>query len=176
VGLVEYRVPGGRKPQLWRVTEPESLAAEFAFDGGVTPEVMTQFHGVVSPYTRGWMICRRLFGIGPVIVPRDADPDDLRVWRRQELLEALGIAAGQLKAELEAVRTVWDRYRGRRQRSDEQRTGNGDNRCRSRNETGVCSPKVTHLRRGWVSVDEHECCDVGESLVAGQRLSSRLGA
>jgi hypothetical protein len=128
VGLIEYRIPAGRKPQLWRVTESESLAAEFACE--VTPELMTQFHGVVSPYARGWMICRRLFGIGPVIVPRDANPDDLRVWRRPELQEALGIDAGQLKAELEAVRSVWDRYRGRRQRTaEEQKAGDKGERA-----------------------------------------------
>ncbi len=107
--------------ELWRVARFDLFEAEF---GAVAPErVVTALMGSAealagkgsglgaaghSPAVRGnarsWLIVRRLFGIGPVLPPLDADPEDLRVWSRAELMDLFGVTAEHLRLELEAVR------------------------------------------------------------------------
>jgi len=99
---IEYKAEG----EPWRVAEMTLLAAEFGEEAGTR---MVEFHEVASAQARAWTIIRRLFGIGPVFVLADADPDDNRLWGRSDLAHALGLKAGQLAAELDVVRAAWRR-------------------------------------------------------------------
>lgn len=115
--LMEYR--DEKHKELWRVERFDLLSAEF----GVTAEEMPVFHGLVAEasrsavtsgamqFQRTWQICRRLFGIMPVLPPASASADDLRVWSRAELEDQLGITAAQLRQELAAGRALWSRQR-----------------------------------------------------------------
>ena len=83
---------------------------EFASERSASSErsrTLDQFHGVAEAQPRGWMVVRRLFGLVPVVVPKEFELDDLRVWPREELRVAMGVTRAQLAAELDAVRGAW---------------------------------------------------------------------
>ncbi len=112
IEAVEYTPVG--ESGLWRVERFELLAAEFStaqhqFD----PSLLPALHTFAARYVRGWMICRRLFGIAPVVLPLNGDPDDYRVLGRAELCATLGVEPGQLNAELEALRSALWKPSGR---------------------------------------------------------------
>jgi hypothetical protein len=99
--LVEYQMDG----QPWRCERFDLLAGELGSD--LQPSLLATLHLALSGDARRWQIVRRLFGLQPVIPPRQANVDDLRRWEREELREQLGLTRAQLQAEVDAVRGVW---------------------------------------------------------------------
>jgi hypothetical protein len=86
----------------------ELFAAEFQIAASSElPKVLVEFHELGLQHSRPWLICRRIFGIGPVIPSPDAHPDDLRPHTRKELGETMGITGEELQAELDALRAIW---------------------------------------------------------------------
>jgi hypothetical protein len=105
-GVLEYTpLPGTER---WRVEKFELFEAEFSIGGGAA--AMVHFHELGLQHTRPWLICRRLFGIGPMIPSADAHPDDLRPHSRAEICAALGLETADLQAELDGLRTVWREF------------------------------------------------------------------
>lgn len=98
--LVEYKSDG----VMWRCNRFDSLAAEFPV---AAVEQLPTFQSVAVARERGWLIVRRLFGFQPVVPPATTAMEDLRVWQREELREALGLTRAQFQAELDAVRGAW---------------------------------------------------------------------
>ena len=96
--------------EQWRVEKFELLAAEFNLTGPGWEEQMVHLHEIGLSHTRQWLMARKLFGIGPMIIPEGADPTDFEARSRFQVCEALGIEADQLQAELDALRTVWRNY------------------------------------------------------------------
>jgi hypothetical protein len=96
--------------EKWQVEKVQLFVAEFGFDAKALPDQAMHFHEVGMQHTRGWLICRRLFGIGPVIPPADAHPDDLQPKSRAEICAALGLQPDELQAELDAMRGLWRNY------------------------------------------------------------------
>lgn len=91
---------------LWRAERFEELAAEFGLrlEGGLTwAATARRFTAFAQQQPRPWLVVRRLFGLGPLIPPPDASPDDLRLWTRAELAEK-GYA---VQAELDTLRAAW---------------------------------------------------------------------
>jgi len=108
--LVEYQ-PAGESGR-WQVLAYPELAAEFSFGPGDAPaRMMTRFHAAVFGSPR-WLVVRRLFGIGPTILPMLDDPREYRRWSRAELKAEMGLGADALRGELDAVRAVWRRAQG----------------------------------------------------------------
>ena len=102
VTLVEYSVSGKR----WRCNHFDQLGAEV----GLTDVAqLPLFHDQASANERPWMIVRRLFGIQPVLPSAKYPIDDLRVWERKELCEALGITRANLQEEMAMVRGAWSK-------------------------------------------------------------------
>lgn len=103
--LVEYQVGG----EAWRCNRFDLLAAEMdlAPNAEQWGEWLNLFHAVASSRERGWLIVRRLFGMQPSLPPSGTEPEDLRLWGREELRQALGMTRAQLKAELDGVRGAW---------------------------------------------------------------------
>jgi hypothetical protein len=97
--LVEFTVDGAP----WLCQRFNLLATEIPLQ----QDQLALFHSVAISKPRGWLIVRRLFGIWPVVPPSGTDTDDLRLWQREELREALGLTRPQLQAELDAVRGAW---------------------------------------------------------------------
>lgn len=104
-GVTEFRRT--EDGALWRVERMAELAAEFA---GLTPERLPEWETLMARTARGHLIVRRLYGVGPVIVPLDADPDSLRTLTREEVAALLGIDRKSLEAELEELRRRWAKY------------------------------------------------------------------
>lgn len=104
--VVEFRRMEDGK--AWRIERMETAAAEFA---GLNPGNLDQWQHAQERNERGWYILRRLYGVQPVIVPIDADPDDYGTLDSEGLCAALGIERRQLQAELEECRRRWDRRR-----------------------------------------------------------------
>jgi hypothetical protein len=100
--VIEYQPVSSQAGLKWRVDRWELFRGEFP---GIEAETLPLFHQMVSQASRAWLICRRLFGIMPVVLPLNGNPDDFRTWSRSELCENLGIEEGELRAELEAVRS-----------------------------------------------------------------------
>lgn len=97
--MVEYQVGG----EAWLCQRLDQLHAEFE----VSAAELSLFHGVAAMKTRGWLAVRRLYGLWPMVPPAAYEVDDLRLWGRPELQEALGLTRAQLQAELDAVRGAW---------------------------------------------------------------------
>jgi len=91
----------GPANEPWRISRHDLFESEFS---QVTD--LAQFVSRVSQHARSWLIVRRLFGIAPMIPRADSDPDDLRVWGREELAAALGVSRAQLSQEIDAVRGI----------------------------------------------------------------------
>lgn len=104
--LLEYTPPASSTP--WRVERFAEFAAEFELrpQWAVWPERMAKVHALLSGYTRQWTLVRRLYGIYPVIPPAHAGLDDLRAHTVEEVCAALAIDRKQLRAELDAVRSL----------------------------------------------------------------------
>jgi hypothetical protein len=101
--LIEYELGG----EWWRCARGTLLAAELL--DGVAPQpeprsALARLHILEENRPRAWLVVRRLFGIMPVIPRSTDDPDNMRVWSRTELQDALGISKSQLQQELDAVR------------------------------------------------------------------------
>lgn len=92
----EYVGPGA---QAWRCSRYDLATAEMGCELN-----LAEFHAAVEGDARRWLIARRLFGMGPLLPPQGTDPDDLRVWSREELAATLALTAGQLRQELDAIR------------------------------------------------------------------------
>ena len=80
MSMIEYRAAG----ELWKCEKFPALAAEF--ENGLTPETMAPFHECLAPSVRAFKIIRRLYGIQPVMPPKDIDPEDFRIWERHEIV------------------------------------------------------------------------------------------
>lgn len=97
--------------EKWRVEKFDLLSAEVLTDPpphvGSYEEMMTQFHEMAQSASRGWLVCRRLFGIGPMIPPANASIEDLRPNSREEVCAQLGITTKELQAELDTMRVRW---------------------------------------------------------------------
>jgi len=108
--LLEY-LPLPLGTEQWRVEKFEMFAIEVlpsdASQFRSWENEMARFHEVASVQTRAWLICRRLFGIGPMIPAADSHPDDLRASSRAEICASLGLAPDELQAELDMLRTLW---------------------------------------------------------------------
>ena len=104
-GVIEYQPePAG---EFWRVELFADLAAEFRLELSDLPD----FHRLNAPHGRSWLFLRQRFGILPVILPMDADPDEHRVFSVAELCARHGLEAKQLRAEWDAVRALWEQAR-----------------------------------------------------------------
>jgi hypothetical protein len=102
--IVEY-VPLGAT-ERWRVEKFQLFAAEFSVDQPWERNLV-QFHELVCPYPRQWMIARRLFGISPVLLPDEALPGDYEPLSREGVCALLGLEPEHLRAELDAIRAMW---------------------------------------------------------------------
>lgn len=99
--LVEYAESTiGEK---WRVERYDLLVAEFP----VRIDQLSIFHDLAGTNPRVFKIICRLFGMRPVIPPMEYDTEDLRVWGRVELSDALGITFAKLGEELAALKGAW---------------------------------------------------------------------
>jgi hypothetical protein len=93
----------------WRVEKFDAMAAEFGLEnesGPDGPKDLQQFVFLCQRYQRLWLLVRRLYGIAPVVLPIDVDPEDVRVHSRLEM-EAQGYS---VKTDLEALRGFWMDY------------------------------------------------------------------
>jgi hypothetical protein len=102
--IVEY-TPLASK-ERWRVEKFELFAAEFGIDAPYDRN-LTRFHEMISIYSRQWLIARRLFGIGPVLPPEDAQPADYEPLGRDGVCALLGLEPEHLQAELNAILAIW---------------------------------------------------------------------
>jgi hypothetical protein len=94
--------------EKWQVEKAEDFIIEFGLPPHLSAESqMVQFHELGLKHSRPWLICRRLYGIGPMILPADADPDDFRPSSRAQICEDFGLQPDELQAELDALRTLW---------------------------------------------------------------------
>lgn len=103
--VLEFTNMGEGKP--WRIEKWEALAAEFP---GLTRERVAEWDLCMSRSQRRHTIMRRLFGVGPVIIPLSSDPDDFRAMSAGDLCEFLCIQRPALEAELEEARRQWKIY------------------------------------------------------------------
>lgn len=103
--LTEYFPPGITEP--WRVERFDLLAAEF----GLQEEEVAQWHEVMHPFPRSWLIVRRLYGVQPVMLPLNATSNDYKLATMAELREELGLTQDQLRQELLAAVQMWKRFR-----------------------------------------------------------------
>lgn len=104
--VVEFKVG----LELWRCGRFDLLAVEMTSPDrrfGETDLPPLVELALLPDLARSWLICRRLFGLVPVIPRTDTDPDDLRLWSHEELQAALGITRNHLQRELEALRGTW---------------------------------------------------------------------
>ena len=102
--LVEY----GYGAERWRCERFDLLTVEFDGAAQVPEADLGLFQEFVMALGgRAWALVRRLYGLVPVAPDATADPEDLRVWSRNELLETYGLTRPQLRAELDAVRGAW---------------------------------------------------------------------
>lgn len=92
----------------WRVDRFDILVSEIP---ELRREDLKDFHVWVREKMgpRSWMIVRRLFAFMPKILPVTGNPDDYRIWGKNELAIRLQIDPKQLLSELEAVRLGWRR-------------------------------------------------------------------
>lgn len=116
--ILEYKPLASH--ETWRVEKFEEFCAEFPdirwdwADGGVGAALkMMQFHELGHQHSRPWLICRRLFGIQPMIPSADAHPDDLRASSRREICDGLGLELDELQAELDSLRVMWQHEVGK---------------------------------------------------------------
>lgn len=112
--MQEYALANG---EMWRVSRVDLMSIEIGSpsprpspqgeggnSGASLALELARVHERLQNHARAWMIARRLFGIGPVLPPANAEPDDLRTWARAELMESLGITRAQLQQELDGIR------------------------------------------------------------------------
>ena len=117
--LIEYVVAG----EGWRCGAFDRLAGEIpclaagAADAREIGERLARWQEAIQGQARAWLIVRRLFGIQPVLPPRDFVEDDFRQWQREELRSALGMTRAQLAAELDAIRGVAESLKSQVQNS-----------------------------------------------------------
>jgi hypothetical protein len=118
LGLIEYTPMAST--DKWHVERAEEFIIEFDLSNARSSfeTQLVQFHELGLQNKRPWLICRRLFGIGPMIPPPDADPKDLRPLSRQELCADFGIEPDQLRAELDALRALWKAQVTHQERSE----------------------------------------------------------
>ena len=100
--VVEFVNLSENKP--WRIEKWEALTAEFH---GLTRDRLPEWELCMSRSSRRHTIVRRLFGMGPVIIPLSADPDDFRAMSPDDLCEFLRIDRQALSAEMEEARRQW---------------------------------------------------------------------
>ena len=108
--LAAYVVGGVR----WQVKRLDLAAAEFA---GLAAAHLADWHAALCGVgsERGWLVCRRLFGVMPEAVDLGrSNPADFQVWDRAELARELGCQVKDLGGELEALRGVWQATQDRR--------------------------------------------------------------
>ena len=104
--ILEYRPLASTED--WRVAKFTDLTAEFPFPiNGRLPMLMMEFHELGLQNPRPWLICRKLYGIGPMILPANSDPADFEPKTRAEVCTLLGIEPKKLQAELDALRAIW---------------------------------------------------------------------
>lgn len=100
--LVEYLVEG----VVWRVARFDLLVVEMG-QPQLAVESLPELHHALCSRERPWLVVRRLFGFMPQRLPKDYPVDDMRLWDRLELMEAIGITRAQLQQELDGVRGMW---------------------------------------------------------------------
>lgn len=100
--FAEYESPHGDK---WRVERGASLIIDFELDG---PEQLPTLHGALAGQDPTWTILRRLYAIAPLMGVEN--PDELRVWPREELAAALGIEPQQIDGHVTGAKTFWRRW------------------------------------------------------------------
>ncbi len=88
----------------WKLERLDLLTAEVP---DLKPAELPQFCEAVARSPRPWLVVRRLFGVRPLALTGQEDPDDVRLWGRTELEAALGVTRKQLQAELDAARGAW---------------------------------------------------------------------
>ena len=103
--VLEYTPLGST--EKWRVEWFEALNAEMGITGRMGG--MTEFHELGMQHSRPWLICRKLYGIGPMILPANADPAEFEPKSRAEVCAIMGIENKQLQAELDSLRAVWQK-------------------------------------------------------------------
>jgi hypothetical protein len=99
--LVEYTPLG--TAELWRVEKYFLLSAEFDLSAVDLP----QFHDVASTTGKAWVVCQRLYGMKPVLLPRAADPEQYRALGASEIADLLGIQVREVSQELDVIRGRW---------------------------------------------------------------------
>jgi len=97
--------------ERWQVKAHEAMAEEFGLKEHDFAACFAALNDAASANPaagRRLRIVKRLFGIVPLF-SMTADPKDLKIWGRQELMNDMGITAAQLRQELQAARGVWQR-------------------------------------------------------------------
>jgi hypothetical protein len=92
----------------WRVEQFEAFRARFPVteDRDTAAREVAAIVERVRVHSQIWLVVRRIYGIGPVIPPANADMDDLRSWGKEELAEKLKLAPVEVDARLEAARAL----------------------------------------------------------------------
>ena len=76
--VLEYTPLGST--EKWRVERFAELEAEMGILRGMGS--MMGFHELGMLHPRPWLICQRLFGISPMVLPANADPSEYEVDRK----------------------------------------------------------------------------------------------
>ena len=115
--LLEYTALDGER---MRVEKFELLAAELDLragsrEQGAWSDLMVHLHELGARFPRQWSFARRVFGIAPMLIPDGATPEDFSAQSREAVGATFGISAGELRAELDALRTLWRDHVAREQ-------------------------------------------------------------
>lgn len=104
---IEYQPHSEAGP--WRVQRFEALAAECSdADHPLQAAELPAFHEIARVGSPGrWWIVRRLFGLMPLKLPLNGDPEEFRLLSREEICSSRGISEKELRAELEVLRSAW---------------------------------------------------------------------
>lgn len=102
--IAEYGVDGVE----WRVTQWKLMQAELP---GIAVEDLPRLQEALTAKgnDRTWFIARHLFGMMPIMLGLDSDPDEGRPWSRAEIAGKLGLTDKQLAEELQALRMGWEK-------------------------------------------------------------------
>lgn len=104
MALAEYTPPGS--PSTWKVEKIDALCSDF----GLTPKQLPDFHKACCELNAWPMICS-LFGIFPVIVPIDSNPDDYQVLSKAEYCHRYDKTEDDIDPNLHMVKAVWERQK-----------------------------------------------------------------
>jgi hypothetical protein len=101
----EYETSG---EEYWQVAGWEDLVAAF----GLREDQLAAWHDVMAGQGRAWEIIRRVFRVSALL---DPEPDDLRVWTREDLAGKYGISESLVADEISNAVKEWSLNQARGQ-------------------------------------------------------------